>query len=480
MKNSFMRIPKSKCFQYFMPVLVWIHFSLGCPAALIAHWRFDETHENLAFDGVGGHHAQLVDCVRVPGRVGTGALRFNGSTSYALVGLAPELDLVNSHYTISVWVRIFRIVNHHNGINRIITKDDAADTSGGYALGFGSLLQQGRSQMFHANHNPDPSLFYFGEVVENVWSHVAITWNGNLQKAYIDGILVESRPVSPGIESDGDDPLVFGAVPTTPIGTYFQNLDGELDDIRIYNQALTDSEVRHLVQSASPSTDTRQAIGRAQIVNGFLVGVEILDGGLGYLEPPSVLITGPNGLGARVISRIEGGKVIELIVESAGSGYVTVPNIVIAPPPTPPRRAIIGVEVINGFLVNATILDGGFGYLEPPFVRIVGTGQDAVISLTVEEGVVTGVTIANAGSGYGENTKIVVASPPTQPSVAISVSRVMLTMQLVMGRRYVLESQSENRTWVNEGEPFTANEEIMQMEVVVNGTMRLYRVRELL
>jgi hypothetical protein len=88
----------------------------------------------------------------------------------------------------------------------------------------------------------------------------------------------------------------------------------------------------------------------------------------------------------------------------------------------------------GGFLVAATITDGGYGYTTPPIVRIVGGGgSGAVATATVSNGVVTGITILNAGSGY-TNTPVVAIAPPFPLTLGLA-SR---------NRSYVYKSESRH------------------------------------
>ncbi len=57
-------------------------------------------------------------------------------------------------------------------------------------------------------------------------------------------------------------------------------------------------------------------------------------------------------------------------------------------------------NTISGFVIGATITNGGSGYTSAPSVSITGAGTGATASATLTDGVVTGITINSAGSGY--------------------------------------------------------------------------------
>jgi N-acetylneuraminic acid mutarotase len=68
-------------------------------------------------------------------------------------------------------------------------------------------------------------------------------------------------------------------------------------------------------------------------------------------------------------------------------------------------------NTIAGFVIGATITNGGSGYTSPPAVTIVGNGSGAAATAVLTEGVVTGITITSAGSGYTGSATISIAPP---------------------------------------------------------------------
>jgi hypothetical protein len=71
-------------------------------------------------------------------------------------------------------------------------------------------------------------------------------------------------------------------------------------------------------------------------------------------------------------------------------------------------------NTIAGFVIGATISNGGSGYTSPPAVTISGNGSGAAATAVLTEGVVTGITITSAGSGY-TGTPTVTITPPVIP-----------------------------------------------------------------
>ncbi len=170
----------------------------------------------------------------------------------------------------------------------------------------------------------------------------------------------------------------------------------------------------------------RQATATSQIINGFVVGVTITDGGFGYTNSPAVVFSGGGGTGATATSAIDtNGSVTSITVLNPGHGYTTAPTVVIAPPPFPPRQATANVQLANGFIVGAPLIDGGFGYSAPPRVRFIGgRGSQAAASSAIDSnGVVTGITVTNPGSGYNTNVQVVI-DPPFIPNPTMTIAAI--------------------------------------------------------
>ncbi len=72
----------------------------------------------------------------------------------------------------------------------------------------------------------------------NQWSHLAIVFNGSTVQFYVNGALVSTKNLAFSITARGN-PLRVGADANTQ-----QFYKGMLDDLRLYNRALTQAEVQ--------------------------------------------------------------------------------------------------------------------------------------------------------------------------------------------------------------------------------------------
>src|ERR1019366_3590304 len=91
-----------------------------------------------------------------------------------------------------------------------------------------------------------------------------------------------------------------------------------------------------------------------------------------------------------------------------------------------PGQAYATAQVINGFVVGATVTSGGSGYGSNVVVSIVGGGGNgATATATVSGGVVIGITITDAGIGYTSTPTIMIAPPSAPPLWQNEVAQAM-------------------------------------------------------
>lgn len=144
-----------------------------------------------------------------------------------------------------------------------------------------------------------------------------------------------------------------------------------------------------------------------------------------------------------------------------------------------PHKAVATAQVVNGFVVGATIIDSGCGYSNAPLVVIQGGGgTGAAATAIVVDGRVTAINFASAGCCYTNTPLIVIGSPPFVPKLKISVSKVKVSQNVVLGRHYVLESSRDLNTWTQALPPFTAESETIENEFDVDLTGHFFRIRE--
>ena len=207
---------------------------LDTDPALVGWWTFDEGSGNIAADSSGnGNDGTLNGPVEwtTEGKLG-GAMKFTGPYNFVQVQDSPSLDMTDA-ITIAAWIN-----PSWTGNNRIMQK-----SSGGGDNQYRLLKEWGDNMVFHLpGPSPDrlefPGLPPIGE-----WTHLAATYDGSSMKVYYNGVVVGEQDSS-GQLGTSDGTLCIGTKhETAPAGDEY---NGMLDDIRIYNRALSLSEIKQL------------------------------------------------------------------------------------------------------------------------------------------------------------------------------------------------------------------------------------------
>ena len=73
-------------------------------------------------------------------------------------------------------------------------------------------------------------------ITDGEWHYIAVTWDGSRRRLYADGTKVAEDPNPLANLVSSDRALYIGAGRTLSAGTFWSGL---IDDVRIYNRALT-------------------------------------------------------------------------------------------------------------------------------------------------------------------------------------------------------------------------------------------------
>jgi hypothetical protein len=211
------------------------------PSPGVAYWKFDEGSGTTAADSSGSGNTGTVNGPTwTSGEIG-GALNFDGVNDYVSVPDAGNLDNTSA-LTIAFWVKPTILDGSPRGI---VSKRTASGSQDAYSIFFNSGNQ------IHVDIDTGNNRFSTNTVfLTNTWYHVAVTYDGTLAPAsrvhvYVNGVLDKTAgETSASIPNYASD-LAFGKLVGNPT-SYFA---GSLDDVRIYNRALTATEVGSLFNS---------------------------------------------------------------------------------------------------------------------------------------------------------------------------------------------------------------------------------------
>src|SRR3989344_4129204 len=233
----------------FLSVLVFslfagFHIIFAQSADLVSQWDGDAVSGRTALDVKNGNNGTLSGGVSiVPGKVGN-AFTFNGSGSIN-AGNPASLNFGAGPFSLEVWFNW----DGAGGtvVNNIIRKSDYP--SGGPGSGY--WLRAGGGQLefsVGATTGPEGQSIITVPISSGVWYHaVAIGGDSGDIKLYINGqqqgaILRQAS----NTESTSDDPFTIGSWRGS---TEF--FSGIIDEVSIYNRALTASEVQTIFDAGS-------------------------------------------------------------------------------------------------------------------------------------------------------------------------------------------------------------------------------------
>jgi hypothetical protein len=237
-------------------------------------WRFNGSGD----EGIGSHvgNSQLVTpATQVPLYSDT-FLRLDGDQEFVRI---PSSSSVRSSSAISVeaWVRPLST----GSLRSVVSKyraNSGLDSDDEYCL---AIEPNGRAR-FQISVG---TRFAIVNGLENLelddhWHHLAGTYDGSTIKIYVDGVLEGSQSLSGQIPSTSV-PVYIGAMkegPNTPTDSDF--FHGNIDDVRIWNRALSEAEI-HDGMNSCWSGPRSGLIARYLFEADFLNRVTLSTTGLG-------------------------------------------------------------------------------------------------------------------------------------------------------------------------------------------------------
>ncbi|MHC4912688.1 MAG: LamG domain-containing protein [Planctomycetota bacterium] len=212
----------------------------GSDASLVAHWAFDEGGGTIAYDSAGGNDGTIYGAEYATGQVG-GALEFDGVDDYVDVGNDPSLK-PSLPVTVSAWIKL----SGSGKLQRVVSTGEQVPTYYGVWL---ELLSTDRVHIGFGDGTGSASQAYrrskFGASVLDTgrWYHVVGVMRGATDMdVYVDGVDDGGNYNGSGgslAYSDANSAIGYDDAPR-------YHFDGLIDDVRIYDRALSAEEVEEL------------------------------------------------------------------------------------------------------------------------------------------------------------------------------------------------------------------------------------------
>ena len=344
--------------------------------------------EGNANDIVGVNNGTLVGGASfVAGEVGQ-AFSFDGSSGYVSIPDSPSLDSFITSITIELWLKVNQLTANSDWVG-IVTKGNSSWRLMGTTFANTVYLGlDGVNGYLNGSRN----------INDGQWHHVAAVYDGTNMFLYVDGTLDVSQPAT-GLIAQNSYPVYIGQNAQTPM----LNFNGLIDEVSLYNRALTASEIQTIYAVGSrgkcytPTAPVIVSQPTNQVVYlGFTAAFSVMAGG----TPPLSYqwnFNGTNIVGATNtfltltnVQLSQAGNYVVLVTNVYGSTNSAVAVLTVNPPPpcAPVSSGMVSwwsaegnandiVGVNNGTLVGgasfvagevgqAFSFDGSSGYVSIP------------------------------------------------------------------------------------------------------------------
>ncbi len=239
---------------------------------LLAYWKMDDPNWNgtgQIKDSTGNMNSGYnysSGAITSPGKINLGA-QFDGINDRLVFGDDPFRFSGNASFSVSLW--FYRLGQQGGTYPRLVSKEGTGIMDWGISLG-GSENQayftRGQAGLSGGNDGVTAN-----NIAPYTWYHLTATYDGTTMKMYINGNLVNAgtssirpigntKPLTIGTNSDGNSPF-----------------DGKIDELGVWNRALTAAEVSQLYNSG-----TGNAYTNPQEVNGMYLDYRYTNCQWGY------------------------------------------------------------------------------------------------------------------------------------------------------------------------------------------------------
>ncbi|MER6515043.1 LamG-like jellyroll fold domain-containing protein [Nonomuraea sp. NPDC001636] len=232
------------------------------PAAdLKARWSFDEGRGAIAADSSGNNHpATLTGATWGTGKDQLGMQLGGTSSSYGMVS-GPVIH-TNAGYTVSAWAKIDNITADH----AVVSQDGAVNSA--FKLAYSPGDKKWRMVTYQTDTRGATPLraLSTANAVAGQWTHLVGVYDAAAGKIrlYVDGVLNAETAFTSNWDATSN--VQLGR--TKADGTLSNYLKGTIDEVRLYQKALTAAEIAALYATPSQLGSAPTTVGVQDVVNG--------------------------------------------------------------------------------------------------------------------------------------------------------------------------------------------------------------------
>ena len=201
------------------------------PLGLVAAYSFNEASGGTLNDRSGKGHTGTISGAAwtTQGKYGS-ALTFDGINDWVTVADTADLDLTTG-MTLEAWVRPSSLGSWRT----VLLKQSPGGLA--YSLYASNDSSRAESDVSIVSIGGDVGAASPAALAINTWSHVAVTYDGTMLRLFVNGVTVGSRPLSGAMVTS------TGVLRIGGNSVWSEFFVGRIDEIRIYNRALTPVEI---------------------------------------------------------------------------------------------------------------------------------------------------------------------------------------------------------------------------------------------
>lgn len=217
---------------------------------LVLHLKFEDTTNDSSGFGNDGTIMNPGNVSYVVGKVGK-AIKFGGVNAVGSVEVVQNSSLaLNDEITLAYWVRMDNHYGEFNNDNTFVSKGNHAVFVKGNEGSLSSYIYtgSGAADLWYQRVPTNNKISVNNSFTVGQWVHVAFTISPTQQKGYINGVEVTSNnlPTPVNLSTSNAGLIYIGW-----LNSSWYALDGAVDDFRMYNTALSASEILTLIQLGS-------------------------------------------------------------------------------------------------------------------------------------------------------------------------------------------------------------------------------------
>jgi len=170
----------------------------------------------------------------------TGGLYFDGVSGYVQ---APHF-YYNGHFTVSVWFKFNYQENPTYRTHVLVDNGFGAYTDWWFLLDRRAELHPDKALIVFGTRGGGSIVNYYYWLYAETWYHAAVVTNDGI---YVNGVKIASGSINIDSVTKGSHPLRI-ARSTYTVPAYYYYFPGIIDEVRIYNRALTADEIKAIYE----------------------------------------------------------------------------------------------------------------------------------------------------------------------------------------------------------------------------------------